>query len=399
MRKTIRFLATAAMTAALLTACGGGDPYVPGSGEPSGAPTSQGNFTAVVSFGDSLSDVGTYAPATSLTGDGQPPYLGGEFTANSPTATIWVQNVAAALGVAITPAELGFGTSVVDCPTQDNTCTAYGQGGSRVTDPNGIGHLTASGAPAALTVPVVTQIANHLARFGSFKSTDLIVIWAGNNDAFAQFGAFTATAADVQAKALAGQITADQANQLLFQAQTAAQAAMKQAAEELVGYIKTQILAKGGQYVAVLTLPDSTLTPLGASLLADPASAAAVPVLSGLVDTFNLWLRDGLTGMPVEIIDQNGPGKDIYAHPGNYGLTNVTTPVCDPVKIAAVTGGQVTDGSSLFCNATPGAPYNTIVDGADLSTWQFADSVHPTPAGHALISAAVLQQLHAFGWI
>ena len=59
----------------------------------------------------------------------------------------------------------------------------------------------------------------------------------------------------------------------------------------------------------------------------------------------------------------------------------------------------MTDGSSLFCNATPGAPYNTLVTGADVNTWQFADSVHPTTGGHKIISDAFAAQLHAFGWI
>ena len=64
------------VSALLLAACGGGDPDVPGTGSPSGAPTTNGSFTAVVSFGDSLSDVGTYMPVTSLTGNGQPPFRG-----------------------------------------------------------------------------------------------------------------------------------------------------------------------------------------------------------------------------------------------------------------------------------------------------------------------------------
>ena len=61
--------------------------------------------------------------------------------------------------------------------------------------------------------------------------------------------------------------------------------------------------------------------------------------------------------------------------------------------------GQVTDGSSLFCNGTPGAPFNGLVDGASVTTWQFADSVHPTPGGHKIISDLFLAQLRAFGWI
>ena len=128
-----------------------------------------------------------------LAGNGTPPYFGGKFTTNEtsngqPDANalgkIWVENIAASLGIVITPAEVGFGTSSVMCPAAAvpalaSSCTAYGQGGSRVTDPNGIGH-----ASGALTVPVVTQIANHLARFGSFKSSDLIFVYVHGRVAF-----------------------------------------------------------------------------------------------------------------------------------------------------------------------------------------------------------------------
>ncbi|HEY2929436.1 SGNH/GDSL hydrolase family protein [Piscinibacter sp.] len=394
--KYFKSLALSAIAALLLVACGGGDPDVPGSGSPSGAPTTQGTFSAVVSFGDSLSDIGTYAPATSLAGDGTAPYFGGKFTTNSDGATdpIWVQNLATTLGVIVTPAEVGFGGNSVKCPAAANpalagTCTAYGQGGARVTDPNGIGK-----SGGALTVPMVTQIANHLARFTSFKDTDLILVYGGNNDVLIQFGAFAATAAQIQADAAAGTITADQANTLLFNAQTAAQAEIKKAALELAGYVRTQILAKGGKYVAVMTLSDIVDTPFGQSL---PASAR--PVLTDLSRVFNLWLRDGLTGQPVQLIDTFVLFKDAYTNPAKYGITNNTVPTCDPAKISAITGGAVTDGSSLFCNSTPGAPYNGLRTGADVTTWQFADGVHPTTGGHKTISDAFTAQLVSFGWL
>ena len=395
MKTTIRSWALTALTAALLTACGGNDDAVPGTGEPSGAPTTKGTFTALVTFGDSLSDLGAYAPATSLTGNGAAPYFGGKFTANSATATVWVENLATTMGLVVTPGEVGFGATSVKCPaagvspTLAGTCTGYGQGGSRVTDPNGIGKTT-----GALTVPVKTQIANHLTRFTNFKASDLVIVWAGNNDAFIQFGAFSAAATAIQADAIAGRITADEANVRLFNAQTTAQYAMKAAALELSGYVKSEILAKGGKYVAVMTLPDSTLTPFGSTL-----PPTAKPVLTALVDTFNLWLREGLTGVAVKVIDQNAPGKDVYANPAKYGLVNNTVPTCDATKIQAITGGAVTDGSSLFCNSTAGAPYNGVRTGADVNTWQFADGVHPTPGGHKIISDYVTSQLRAFGWI
>jgi outer membrane lipase/esterase len=395
MSKTIRTWALTALAAALMAACGGGDPDVPGTGEPQGAPTTKTTFTSVVSFGDSLSDLGAYAPATSLAGNGSAPFFGGKWTVNSATATVWVENIAAALGLVITPAEVGFGTQSVKCPVAAQapalagSCTGYGMGGSRVTDPNGIGK-----ASGALTVPMKTQIANHLARFTSFKATDLVFVYGGNNDAFVQFGNFTTAATKIQTDAAAGKITADEANRQLFQAQTAAQAGMKQAAQELTGYVRDQILAKGGRYVVVMTLPDSTLTPFGSTL---PASVK--PVLSTMVDTFNLWLRDGLAGQPVRLMDQNAISKDVYQFPAKYGVTNNTVPACDAAKISGITRGAITDGSALFCNSTTGAPFNGVRDGAALATWQFADGVHPTPFGYRLISDYVRQQLTAYGWI
>lgn len=382
------------LSAALLAACGGGDPTVPGTGTTKGAPTTKGTFTALVSFGDSLSDVGAYTPATSVTGNGAAPYIGGKFTTNSATGTVWVENLATSMGLIVTPAEVGFAGTSVKCPAAANpalagTCTAYGQGGARVTDPNGIGH-----AGGALTVPVVTQIANHLARFTNFKDSDLILVYAGNNDVFTQLGAFNAAATTILTNFAAGTITETQKDQQLFAAQTAAQAAMKTAALELAALVKTQILAKGGKYVAVMTLSDIADTPFGKSLSAD-----AQGVLTDLSRIFNLWLTDALTDQPVQIIDTFALFKDGYQNPAKYGIVNNTIPACDGATISALTGGQVTDGSSLFCNATPGSPLNGLRTGADVNTWQFADGVHPTTGGHKIISDTFKAKLQAFGWL
>jgi phospholipase/lecithinase/hemolysin len=393
--KTIRHWGLSILAAALLAACGGGETTVPGSGSPAGAPTTKGSFTAVVSFGDSLSDLGAYSPATSLAGNGSAPYMGGKFTTNSATSTVWVENIAGSLGLAVTPAEVGFAGQSVKCPAAAinaalaGTCTGYGQGGSRVTDPNGIGK-----AGGALTVPVVTQIANHLTRFGGFKSSDLILVYVGSNDVFTQFGAFAAKATQIQTDAALGKLTADAANAALFAAQTEAQAGMKAAAQELAGYVKNQILAKGGKYVAVMLLSDIADTPFGASL-----PPTIKPVLTDMSRIFNLWLTDGLTGQPVQLVDTFAIFKDRTANAAKYGITNTTSMACSAAKIAAITGGKVTDGSSLFCNATAGAPYNGLAAGADVNTWFFADSVHPTTGGHKVISDAFIAQLKSFGWL
>ena len=394
--KKIRVLGLSLITAALLAACGGGDdPYVAGSTPTAGAPTTKGTFTAVVAFGDSLTDNGAYAPATSLTANGQAPYFGGKFTTNGASGTVWVENLATRMGLAITPAEVGFAGTSVKCPAAAvsaslaGTCTGYAQGGARITDPNGIGK-----SGGALTVPVAKQIENHLARFSSFKDSDLIVVFAGANDVFTQFGAFTAKATQIQTAAATGQIAQDEAQRQLFAAQTVAQTEMKKAATELSGYVKNQILAKGGKYVAVLNLPDIADTPFGKSL---PASVQ--PVLTDLSLIFNLWLREGLGNQPVKIVDTLSMFKDLYQNPAKYGIVNVSAPACDAVKIAAITGGRVTDGSSLFCNATPGVPFNGLRAGADSNTWAFADGVHPTTAGHRIFADVAFEQLKAYGWL
>jgi len=390
--KRVRNWAACALTATLLAACGGGDPKVPGTGEPAGAPTSRGTFTALVSFGDSLSDVGAYAPATSFAGDGSAPYLGGKFTTNGASGTVWIENVAAALGLVVTPAEVGFGPVSVKCPAAAvspalaATCTAYGQGGSRVTDPNGIGK-----SGGALTVPMAQQVANHLERFGSFTANDLVVVFGGNNDVFVQAGTLAFKAAMINGDT---STTAEQKSALLLQAQLEGQAEMKKAALELSALVRDQILAKGAKYVAVWNLPDSGLTPYGLSIGAQGQATLAV-----MVDTFNLWLREGLTGLPVRVVDANASFKDVWNNPAKYGITQNQVPACDGAKISAVTGGVITDGSSLFCNATSGVPFNTLRDGADVNTWQFADGVHPTTGGHKLIADDALKALRSFGWI
>ena len=287
--------------------------------QPRGRATTKGSFTAVVSFGDSLSDVGAYAPATYVTGTNPPLFFGGKFTTNG-TGTIWVENVAAALGLAITPAQVGFTppaplpqATPVDCPAQNGTCTGYGQGGSRVTDPAGIGRDS-----GALTVPVKAQIEKHLARFGSFKDSDLILVFAGNNDVFVQAGTLSAKAAAILADTT---LTPDQANAKLFQAQSEAQAAMKAAALELAGYVKDRILANGGRYVGVWNLPDSALTPAGQAQAAESRQ-----VLTDLVDVFNLWLREGLTDASrCRLVDANAAVQATsYNNPSKYGIVNNT---------------------------------------------------------------------------
>jgi phospholipase/lecithinase/hemolysin len=392
---TIQSWGLALTAAALLAACGGGDPDVPGSQPPSGAPSTRGSFTAVVSFGDSLSDVGTYTPATAIPGTNPPVDLGGRFTTNfqagAASGTVWVENVASALGLRITPAEVGFAGQSVPCPVAITapalaaTCTGYAQGGSRITDPDGYNH-----AGGLLTVPVKTQIANHLARFGRFRDSDLILVSAGFNEVFVVFETqYVPAVLAAQARLQAGTLTEAQFKTLAFDAQLQAQAAMKTAALALAALIRDEILAKGGRYVAVTDLLDMSKTPEAATL-----PAGIRPMLSVLPQTFELWLRDGLAGLPVQLLQAHAFFDAVIADPAGHGFTNASAPACDAARMPAAA-----KGSALFCNTTPGAPWNALADGADARTWFFADLNHPSAGGHKAFSDAVLAQLRSSGWL
>ena len=113
----------------------------------------------IVSFGDSLSDVGTYAPFASTLG-------GGRFTTNP--GQVWTQLVATYYGDTLIAAQTGgYSVPVVNNPNG----YGYGQGGALVTNPQGNGW--APNGTAALTVPVATQLQNYLSGHGNFRNNQL----------------------------------------------------------------------------------------------------------------------------------------------------------------------------------------------------------------------------------
>ena len=165
------------------------------------------------------------------------------------------------------------------------------------------------------------------------------------------------------------------------------------AGTELATLVKNEIIAKGAKRVAVMTLPDSATTPYGSTLSADGRA-----LLTGLSAAFNTALLAGLDGSGAKIIDARALNAAVQAAPSSFGLANITTPACDAAKISAITGGRVTDGSSLFCNASAGVPFNGIRSGASASTYLFADGVHPTTGGHKIFADQVWTKLKDFGW-
>lgn len=338
--------AAALLSAAFLAGCGGND-------------TPQ--FSNLVSFGDSLSDVGTYSVGTVKA------LGGGQYTINDPASKNWIELMASRLNVAAPcPAQTGlqgdaaqgFSVPVTNFPN----CTAYAQGGARVTNPIGPGNKALGGGAAILgqlTVPVATQIQNHLtAKGGSFTGNEVVFVMAGGNDVFINLATVGAGGSP-----------------------TAAVTAMGTAGAELGGYVKNLVVGKGAKYVVVVNLPDVSKTPF-----AQAQSADTQVLINTMVTTFNAQLQQGLAGTDVLLVDAYTVGREQIANPSRYGLTNVTSPACD------LTPAKNPLGSSLVCTKA-----NLAAGATD--TYQYSDTVHPTPYGYKLLADHVQQEMSKRGWM
>lgn len=347
----LKHILATAMVALLLTGCeddddNGSDPV---------------EFSQLVVFGDSLSDVGTYAVGTVAA------LGGGKYTINGPSGSIWVENLANEIGVPVPcaaqtglngDASLGFNVPVTNFPE----CFGYAQGGSRVTNPIGPGNAALGGANATLgqlTVPLLTQIESHLAK-GAFSGTELVTVLAGGNDVFINLGSISETFTP-----------------------TDAVNAMGQAGAELAAYVNQLIIANGANYVLVVKLPDVSKNPFGYSF--NDADTEGLIELMSFV--FNDQLAKGLAtaGDKVALVQAYNLSQDQAINPSDYGISNNTGVACnlDP----AVNPLE----SALVCTEA------TVLPEAD-SGYQFADSVHPTPFGHTLLSGAAMETLMDVGW-
>ena len=399
-------IAVGVFGAIALASCGGGSDSSP--------PVTPIGINQLVTFGDSLSDVGTYKVG-SIAAVG-----GGQFTVNSATSKNWTELLAARLNLpAPCAAQTGFsplipgftGAATVNVAA----CRNYAQGSARVTStygPNskaiqdfvfnangGAGGgdaavtAAANASPLGLTaLPVVSQINNHLAAVGgSFSDRDLVVVLAGGNDVFLNLGgvgpAATGGEGAVGAAILAGwtisqqQAVAAGGAAAVSAAQTAALQGMTRAGEELAGYVKTQIVGKGAKLVAVVNVPDVGQTPLGISI-----GGATQGFITQLSVTFNNALQAGLANVPgVVIIDAYTQGRTQTASPAAFGLTNVTDRACSKTSAS-----NPLQGASITCTTA-----STIA--GDTSRYQFADDVHLTPFGNQLLADFVFSRLIASG--
>jgi outer membrane lipase/esterase len=203
-------IALALLTAAVLAACGG-------NGSTGGDQTLKNKFSAQITFGDSLADVGTYKVGTVAALGGGQFTINGNNTSKDPVLTgkNWSELMAAQFGLAAPcPAVTGLDGNAAEgfsVPVVAKAgCFGYAMGGARVTNPVGPENKLTGSHVGALTIPVTTQIANHLAvSGGKFSGTEVVFVMAGGNDALMLLGQLSAaaTSAGQAAGAAAGQQT------------------------------------------------------------------------------------------------------------------------------------------------------------------------------------------------
>lgn len=358
----------AVAAAALLVACSGG-----GEGDQS----PRVGYGKLITFGDSLSDVGTYGVGIVAS------FGGGKYTINGNELSLnWTELLARTVGVAdLCPARTGLNSAAElggPTPTQDfDACFSYAQGGARVTDPVGPGNIALwtffgdpSGMLGQLTDPVVNQITRHLDKpsvNGGFAADDLVTVMAGGNDLFMNIATY---------ESLVGSGTSPD------DARDAVVGLMQAAGAQLAALVKDEIVGNGAQRVVVVNVPSAQNAP---AFLGSPDTQALV---TEMVSAFNGALATGLTGTEANVlqVDAYTVSADQAAHPAQYGLSNVTTPACD------LEGALVELPTSLVCSEA------TLI-GGDVTYYQYADTVHPTPYGYKLLAQLVTQEMAKKGWL
>jgi outer membrane lipase/esterase len=390
MKWKVALLATAA--AAILVGCGGGG---------ADSTSQRAGITSVKVMGDSLSDSGVFS---GLPGYGR--IFSVQGSSSEPNA-IWTERITALLGAPQLCNYFKFtGATFVPNPTAG--CTSFAVGGGRI---NNIDVSTGAGAsPFSITYQL--QVASAA---GNYKSSDLLLIDGGGNDAADLVGAYLAASSDGGAKfaAMTGTLIAPATlGPMLMAGPTGvAQAGgvyMEKLADKLYDSIKVSALDKGAERVAVLNMPGITNTPRFQMVLSGIAAAAGATaraqseaLFKSWVETFNARLATKVAGdKRIVLVDFYTAFNDQIANPAQYGLTNVKTPACPATGVGSdglPTYNFQTCTASALSAMTPPAG---ATGGANWwQTYAFSDGFHPTPYGYQLLSQLVAKSLATAGWL
>ncbi|MDR3426335.1 SGNH/GDSL hydrolase family protein [Silvimonas sp.] len=368
--------ALSALVAALfLAGCGGGSDGGNDFNDNAGN-TTQANIKEVVSFGDSLNDVGTYNPTTSpgLPASGYN-YAGLPFTTKP--GNTWASYVALQYNFLLLPYErvdFGIPKSVVPTGTGQVVLTggtSYAQGGATVqTDdingPGGVVTVTLPGygptpVQEATQLSVKKQIDTYLASRSSFNAHQLILVDGGANDILNFLSGLSTNPANA-------------AN---------ATAVVTAAATGMVTQLQ-RLVAAGATNIVYVNVPDIGTTPFATMLLA--SANPQLPALATQMSTgYNQAVAAGIANTKIITFDTAAMLKNVQANMSQYGMVNVNSPACNAKAQTSTT--DPTSLTSLICSTA-----TLVAPGAD-SNYLFADYVHPTNGAHKIWAGLVMQQI------
>lgn len=387
--RALRALLSASI-ACLVTACGGGSSSNPGASPSTSQPVALGvaPISRVIVAGDSLADVGTFGFKATVQSAANP-------AAGYP---IYPELVAQQLGAGV-PCNYFSSTDQGKTFSTHAGCTDFAVGGASIVNP-----VTQGGD--ALPFSVQDQLKTAVSANGdAWKAEDLVVIDAGANDALgladSYLGAQYGTAADqaVYLALLGQQLSGSTITQALSQSSgrsVAANLYMQQLAQTWWNALKANTLDKGATRLAVVNVPDITLTPrfkLGTTAGVATAHGAAAAAdfetqVRGWIATFNSDLAKLATGdSRVVVVDYASDFTAQNTTPAAYGLTNASEAAC-PLNVDFP---QCTDA------ALDAAPSAGLTAGW-WKTWLYSDRFHPSPRGHELMAAVVMRAIQAVGW-
>ncbi|TLU83892.1 MAG: autotransporter domain-containing protein [Chlorobium sp.] len=314
------------------------------------------SYTSLITFGDSLTDGGSYS-SNVIAGSGGllPSGIHYRFTTNflDGSARTWAEYLAASMGLQLEPNTIDgvFNLS-------GSAGTNYAQGGAQVTVDPGL-----SSAPGAPARSVEKQIDAFLAVNPQLHSSQLFVLWAGAND--------------------------------LFHANPSAHGVdIATAAVDLAGQIQ-RLKSAGATYIVVNGLPNLGQTPLYSNTFINNLLSSGDPALAAAASTlFNTTLKQSISGKNVIYVDTAKLLGAVVADPVRFGF--------NPVAGTVPYGLYVANNGSLIY--PPGDTtclthvLTSLVDPREkafANSFIFTDPIHPTDAAHALFGQAVFGVLRA----
>lgn len=373
-----------ALVALVMVGCGGNSSLPP-----------KASINNVYVMGDSLADAGTFGIKFTVQDAGNPNGF-----------PIWPQIVASNFGLNALGQcnffSLNFDGSVRAAPNP--ACTNFAIGGGRVFAKASDGGPT---SPLNVGVQMATK-----ASLGGYTPTDLVLIDGGGNDAADLVGAYLGASSGAAGVAayqafLLQQLAPATVGTLLSVPNTgpaqAAGAYMQALADTFYGQIRTQVLDRGATHVAILNMPDITLTPRFRMVLAGVTQQAGADVAQALhaairqwIGAFNAKLQANIgTDSRVALVDFYTDFTDEVTNPANYALSNATDAAC-PVT------GVGSDGLPSYTFPTCSSSALDALPGRTPGWWKsyaFSDGFHPTPLGHNLLAASVSRALARAGWL